>query len=178
MYKLYLDKSELFEAKISIRGASLTDSKCRLVLLSPDWNLVFEGEVDRDGNVEIPIKRLKNVLQEGQSGRLKLEVIVEDTYFVPWDDDFQVVLGREVTAEVKKSKKKSVKEEKASIQATVIKSVQPVKRKGKQPKKTSSLSLERALRTVVERKYPKLKGPVKEGLVKKLKQHIDGRELI
>ena len=120
-YTLRLDQSELFEAKINVKGAKLSDSECRLILLSDDWNLMFEGTVDQNGYVEIPIKKLKKILSEGDSGRLRLEVIVDDTYFIPWNDTFEVVLGRQVTAEVRSSSKKGLSEKKVQMTASLIK---------------------------------------------------------
>lgn len=100
-YSLYRDKQELFEAKIKIEGASLSDSFCRLVVESEEWNLVFKGEIDKSGNCTIPIKKLKRVLPEGSSGTMKLEVIAEDTYFVPWESEFEVETAKTVQVEVK-----------------------------------------------------------------------------
>ena len=46
MYDIYLDKTDVFEAKISIKGASVNDSFCRLLVMADDWNFVFEGETE------------------------------------------------------------------------------------------------------------------------------------
>ena len=100
-YSLFRDKSETFEAKIHIDGASLNESFCRLVVESDEWNLVFKGDIDKDGNCNIPIKKLKNVMSEGTVGTMKLEVIAEDTYFVPWETDFEVDTAKTVRVEVK-----------------------------------------------------------------------------
>lgn len=108
MYTLFTDKSELFEADISVTGAALNESQCRLLLESDRWNLVFNGDIDRNGHVKIPIRQLKNILSEGDSGKLKLEVIVDDGYFSPWDSDFVIETQRKVTAEVYSSTKTKV----------------------------------------------------------------------
>jgi hypothetical protein len=131
MYSLYRDKQELFEAKIKIEGASLNESFCRLVVESEEWNLMFEGEIDKSGNCTIPIKKLKRVLPEGTSGTMKLEVIAEDTYFVPWESEFEVETAKSVQVEVKqqKDRKTSVVIESTKPQATaeVTKRPQPTK---------------------------------------------------
>ena len=59
-YQLFRDKEELFEAKIKLSGASLNESFCRLVVESEDWNLMFKGTIDKNGNCSIPIKKLRN----------------------------------------------------------------------------------------------------------------------
>ena len=117
MYKLYTDKIENFEAKIKLSGASLKQSFCRLVVESNDWNLVFKGEIDSKGNCKIPIKKLKNVMSDGVTGIMKLEVIADDTYFVPWESEFEVETVKSVQVEVKQKSKKLV-EKKAT--ATII----------------------------------------------------------
>ena len=168
MYNLFLDKSELFEAKIDVKGAKVTDSLCRLLLMSEEWNLVFEGEVDRNGYVEIPVKKLKSVLSEGATGRLKLEVVVDDTYFVPWHDQFQVVVGKRVTAEVKSSKKEQIRE-KVTVGGTVIKS--------KPASKSKPINISEAVTGIVEKKYPTLRVEAKTKLIKMIESYIiNGRK--
>lgn len=109
MYSLFQDKQELFEAKIKIEGASLNESFCRLVVESEEWNLVFKGEIDKSGNCVIPIKKLRRVLPEGTVGTMKLEVIAEDTYFVPWESEFEVETAKSVQVEVKQQTNKNTK---------------------------------------------------------------------
>lgn len=108
MYTLYTDKPELFEATISVSGASLSDTKCRLMIESADISLVFSGDIDTDGKVEIPIRSLAKFFPEGVSGNMKLEVIAENTYFVPWESEFTVKTKKKVTAEVVSSKSSPV----------------------------------------------------------------------
>lgn len=107
MYKLYTDKPELFEAKVELSGASISKSFCRLVLESKEWNLTFDGNIKSNGKVSIPIKKLKAILPESTTGKIKLEVIAEDTFFTPWESDFKVFTDKKVTVEVveKKAKK-------------------------------------------------------------------------
>ena len=49
MYKLFTDKSELFECNISLQGASLKKSKARLVVETSDYSLLFKGEINSKG---------------------------------------------------------------------------------------------------------------------------------
>lgn len=88
MYKLYLDKPEEFTCEISVKNASLKNSMARLIMESEQGiNLVFNGKIE-NGKCIIPIRRLKGIIDENIKGKIKLEVIVEDTYFLPWHDDF------------------------------------------------------------------------------------------
>ena len=100
MYTFYTDKQEVFECKLDLEGAKLTDSKVRLVLESSNYNLLFYGKIDENGKCEIPVKKLKSLLQETDTGKVKLEVIAEDTYFEPWNDTYNVKTSKKVTVEV------------------------------------------------------------------------------
>lgn len=105
MYTLYIDKQEIFECNIEIDGASTRDSKARLIIESPDVNLIYYGTLLSSGECKIPVNRLKNHLKEGDKGNIKLEVIAEDTYFEPWIDTYTAKLDKKVSVtEVKKPK--------------------------------------------------------------------------
>lgn len=108
-YKLYTDKTETFKCKIHLEGAELTEAKSRLLIESDKFNLMFEGTIDKDGNCEVPIKKLKNVLKENDSGKMKLEVIADDTYFEPWTSDFEVDTSKKIKVEVQEYKETSNK---------------------------------------------------------------------
>ena len=110
MYKLYTDKQELFECDIHLEGASLTDSKARLVIETEDISLLFKGKINKGGKCQIPVKRLKGLLGENVKGTIKLEVIAEDTYFTPWESDFEVEASKKVQVEVKSQDKEVIKE--------------------------------------------------------------------
>ena len=106
MYKLYTDKTEIFECDINLTGASLTKTKARLVVETADYSLLFNGEVTSDGKCTVPIRKLKGIIDESISGNIKLEVIAEDTYFIPWESDFSVEKSKSVTVEVKSQQTK------------------------------------------------------------------------
>ena len=101
MYKLFTDKSELFECDIKLQGASLKKSKARLVIETSDYSLMFNGSISKGGKCEIPIKKLKGLIDEDITGNIRLEVIAEDTFFTPWESDFEVETSKKVTVEVK-----------------------------------------------------------------------------
>jgi hypothetical protein len=120
MYKLFTDKTELFECSISLQGASLKKSKARLVIETKDYSLLFNGTISKSGKCEIPIKKLKGLIDEDTSGNIRLEVIAEDTFFTPWESDFEVETSRKVTVEVKsQTVKKPIVEAKVTAKVTV-----------------------------------------------------------
>ena len=116
MYKLFTDKSELFECDIKLEGASLSKSKARLVVETSDYSLMFNGSISSGGKCEIPIRKLKGLIDENTSGNIRLEVIAEDTYFTPWESDFEVDASKKVTVEVKtQTTKKPIVEAKVKV---------------------------------------------------------------
>ena len=116
MYKLFTDKSELFECDIKLQGASLKKSKARLVVETQDYSLMFNGSISKGGKCEIPIRKLKGLIDEDTTGNIRLEVIAEDTFFTPWETDFEVETSKKVTVEVKtQTSKKPIVEAKVKI---------------------------------------------------------------
>jgi hypothetical protein len=126
MYKLYTDKTEIFECKVKIDGASLSNSQARLVIESEDLNLLFKGRIDEQGNCKIPIKKLKGILPESIKGEIKLEVIAEDTYFIPWKSEFAVDAAKKVTVEVKSQDADLIIENTPRVSVTEVKNIEPV----------------------------------------------------
>ena len=116
MYKLFTDKSELFECDIKLEGASLSKSKARLVVETSDYSLLFNGNISSKGKCEIPIKKLKGLIDEDTTGNIRLEVIAEDTFFTPWESNFEVETSKKVTVEVKSQQtKKPILETKVKV---------------------------------------------------------------
>ena len=116
MYKLFTDKSELFECDIKLEGASLSKSKARLVVETSDYSLLFKGKINSNGKCEIPIRKLKGLIDENTTGNIRLEVLAEDTFFTPWESDFEVDESKKVTVEVKsQSTKKPIVEAKVNV---------------------------------------------------------------
>jgi TusA-related sulfurtransferase len=122
MYTLYTDKQELFECSISLEGASVKNSQARLIVESDNLNLLFKGNIDSNGKCTVPIKKLKNLLEESTKGKIRLEVIADDTYFTPWESDFEVETSRKVTVEVQsQSNKNTIVESKTAVVVKDIK---------------------------------------------------------
>ena len=106
-YKIYTDKNENFECEVSVKNASLKGSIARLIVESKDGpTLVFNGKLEGDKCV-IPIKRLRGLLDENARGNIHLEVIVEDTYFKPWESEFVVEEHTSVKVKVNEQKQSS-----------------------------------------------------------------------
>lgn len=121
MYKLYTDKIENFEANIKLEGASPSKSIARLVVESTDFSLMFNGKVNSNGKVTVPVKRLRGLLDENTNGTIKLEVIAEDTFFTPWESKFEVHTSKKVTVEVKSQSTPIVESTKPKIRVQVMK---------------------------------------------------------
>jgi hypothetical protein len=108
-YKLFKDKAEDFVCDIAVEGVNNNDTEVRLIIESEDWTLMFVGEI-RNGKCIIPIKKL-NILNEGQTGNIKLEVNADGNLFTPWEDKFVVKMSKKVTVQLNESinKKKPIK---------------------------------------------------------------------
>ena len=116
MYKLFTDKPETFECDIKIEGASLSNSKARLVVETKDYSLMFNGKISSAGKCSIPIKKLKGLIDESSKGDIRLEVIAEDTYFTPWESKFEIEASKKVTVEVKsQTSNKDIIKEKVQV---------------------------------------------------------------
>ena len=96
---LYTDKKELFECQVTIEGASIENTKASLIIEGKKWNLVFYGDIDSKGNCQIDIDNL-NIFKEGETGKIRLEVVAEGSVFIPWSDDFSVKTNKKVTVEI------------------------------------------------------------------------------
>lgn len=121
MYKLFTDKVELFECDVKLEGASLKNSIARIVIESEDVNLLFNGTINSEGKCKIPIKKLKGLLGESTKGTLKLEIIAEDTYFVPWSSEFSVQAAKKVTVEIKSQTAATITESTPAVKVSGVK---------------------------------------------------------
>ena len=107
LYKLYRDKEETFECNISVQGASLASSQVRLIIDTSIINLVYYGKLYKDGRCLVQIGKMTH-FPEGTRGRIRLEVIVDDTVFAPWESACIVEGAKRVTVEVKGKKSVTV----------------------------------------------------------------------
>ena len=104
LYKIYKDKEEIFECNISVQGAKLSSSQVRLIFDHEICNLIFYGKIGKDGKCVVPLKKM-NFYPERSTGRVRLEVIVDDTIFIPWEETFIVEGAKKVTVQIKSQKK-------------------------------------------------------------------------
>tara|TARA_Y100001963_G_C6743954_1_gene430549 strand:- start:132 stop:731 length:600 start_codon:yes stop_codon:yes gene_type:complete len=137
MYKIYTDRGENFKCDISLEGAKLSQSFARLVLECDDVNLVFKGKIDEaSGKCIIPIKPLKGVLDENTQGKIVLEVVADETYFIPWESNFIVNTAKKVSVNIEEQSFSN----KPKLNVTVGKTTPTIKRKKvikETPKKVS-----------------------------------------
>ena len=123
MLKLYTDKSEIFECNVALEGVDIKDSKIRAILKFDDKNLMIEGKIGTGGKGQIVFPKLKGLTKEGQSGTMELEVIADDAYFQPYEEEFQVKVSKKVTVEVlsKEEKKPKIIIEKVTPESELMK---------------------------------------------------------
>lgn len=112
-YKLYRDKAEKFSCEIGAEGdAKLENTKARIIVEGEEWTLMFEGTIDeRTGRCVIPLKKM-DILEEGEKGNIRLEIIAGDTVFVPWKDEFVAISSKKISVkfdEQEQSKESSIK---------------------------------------------------------------------
>jgi len=119
MYKIFTDKGKLFKCNIDISGASMKDCYARLLLETDENIFLYKGKVNSSGICEVEIPKIKN-FEEGVEGKMKLEVIVENTLFEPWESDFVVTASKKVN--VKVDEEESIKESKIdnSMKVSVV----------------------------------------------------------
>jgi hypothetical protein len=118
-YNLFVDKSEDFICDIFIEGVNQDDIKPRLIIESPDWSLVFTGEV-KNGKCIIPVKKL-NLFKESVVGDIRLEVIADNTLFTPWEDKFKTKMSKKVTVKVNESAYKKPEQRGPSVKVNIRK---------------------------------------------------------
>jgi hypothetical protein len=106
-YKIYRDRDEIFECKISVEGATLSNAFVRLILETETWNILFTGKIYRDGRCVVPLKKM-TIFEEGTIGKAHLEIIIDDAIFVPWEDKFKVEGAKKVKVEIAPQTKISV----------------------------------------------------------------------
>jgi len=102
-YPVFLDKPELFTCQVSIDGADINKTEARLVIESDDWTIMFNGDIKRNGQCEINMKKL-SILKEGTIGKIRLEIIAEGSLFIPWEEDFKAKLSKKVSVSVNENR--------------------------------------------------------------------------
>lgn len=129
-----LDESNEVAFKVDISSTEPIHGtpKVRLVCESRGIDYAFPGQFNGQGEVEVTVPPMEGKLDEGQY-RAKLEVILEDKYFVPLEFDANFQVTTKVVAEM--VQKESYEEDqivKASMVSKPI--IQEFKTKEPQPK--------------------------------------------
>jgi hypothetical protein len=99
MYKLLKDKNNEFLCEIKLEGTSAKDAKVRLFLQGDGCEYSFDGVIE-EGKCTVPLGKLKKFVNLLESGKIRLEVIADDTWFVPYESEYQLEQEKKVTVEV------------------------------------------------------------------------------
>lgn len=125
MYRLLKDKNNEFKCEIKLEGASAKDSKVRLFLEADGCEYMFSGNII-DGECTIPMGKLKKYVNLLESGKMRLEVIAEDTVFTPYESDYQLEQEKKVTVEVIQPQSNTEKKQMVEVK---VKENQPISTK-------------------------------------------------
>ena len=118
MYTIQLDQTKNFECNLKIQGASLKKSKINMIIEGDAFDIKLKGTIDSDGQVTIPVKKLKGILDENVKGNMFLEVIAEDTYFTPYETEYVTEVSRKVEVTSINGKSKETLTESEGIKVT------------------------------------------------------------
>lgn len=135
MYKLLKDKNNEFQCEIRLEGASAKNAKVRLFLEADGAEYSFNGKIEGEQCI-VPMGKLKKFANLLENGKIRLEVVADDTLFVPYESDYQLEAEKRVTVEVKQPEatpsKAMVEVKVTTSQPKVEAKLQPVK-KSKDP---------------------------------------------
>lgn len=87
-YKLYQDVNENFVCDIHIDGVDTDKVTPRLVIESEGLSVMYKGVVE-NGKCKIPVNKL-SFFNEGQTGKIRLEVVADNSIFTPWEDSYKI----------------------------------------------------------------------------------------
>ena len=121
MLTLYKDRKSLFECKVKVENANLSNATARLVLSGVQMDYVFKGNLDAMGNFSAEIPPLHII--DKKRGTAVLEVMVDGGYFEPYKTEYKLVskevtvenvnvIVKDVTQDIKVEAVKAVKEKK------------------------------------------------------------------
>ena len=100
MYKLLKDKNNEFQCEIKLEGASAKSAKVRLFLEGDGCEYSFNGKIENE-QCTIPLGKLKKFGNLLEHGKIRLEVVADDTLFVPYENTYELEAEKKVTVEVK-----------------------------------------------------------------------------
>jgi len=100
MYKLLKDKNNEFQCEIRLEGSSAKDAKVRLFLEGDGCEYSFNGKIENEQCI-IPLGKLKKFGNLLEHGKIRLEVVADDTLFIPYENKYELEAEKKVTVEVK-----------------------------------------------------------------------------
>ncbi len=160
--ELRLDEANELYFKISIHGAEKSPDAIRLVCENGDVSYSFKGKFTGEQDVvRFVVPALKKVIKSGQLCEARVEVIVDNHYFVPVKFNAEFVEPMNVVAEaVNPQTRKSIEQQQFVVEGT---RVMPIKtgsasntlktkyvQKSEAPHETNNLPLGDALRKIVQ----------------------------
>jgi hypothetical protein len=95
MFKIFKDKDRLFKCSVDVQGANINDCSARLIFEFNDQIIMYKGAINENGQCKIVIPKIKK-FEEGDSGKVTLEVIAENTLFESWKSEFEVTFDKKV----------------------------------------------------------------------------------
>jgi len=128
MYRLLKDKNNEFQCEIRLEGTSAKNATVRLFLEGEDCEYSFDGKIDGEKCI-VPLGRMKKFQNLLENGTIRLEVIAEDTWFVPYKSTYELDQEKKVTVEVKEQSstpKKPIVEVK--VKETAKKEYEPIRK--------------------------------------------------
>ena len=99
MYKLLKDKNNEFQCEIKLVGANEKTAKVRLFLEGTGCEYSFNGTIEGT-RVRVNMGKLKQFGNLMESGKIRLEVVADDTLFVPYESTYELEESKSVTVEV------------------------------------------------------------------------------
>ena len=84
MYKLLKDKNNEFQCEIKLEGTSAKNAKVRLFLEADGCEYSFKGEIE-DNKCIVPMGKLKKFENLLENGKIRLEVVADDTLYTPYE---------------------------------------------------------------------------------------------
>lgn len=99
MYKLLKDKSNEFQCEIKLVGANEKTAKVRLFLEGKGCEYSFNGIIEGT-RCRVNMGKLKPFENLLESGKIRLEVVADDTLFIPYESTYELEESKQVTVEV------------------------------------------------------------------------------
>lgn len=185
LVELKIDENNELIFKVTVEGASTEPARARLVCEAGLMNYMFNGNLMSEDNVQFIVPKLKGSVKEGEVYKGRIEVLVENRYFVPVEFDVTFIQPVKVVAEalrVNSGARVAIPDVKVTA-AQVVKQAPPapiIEKKVEQPaaivpemkKPASGKSVQRAQKKTATGIDEATMREVALSIVKKLKESI------